>query len=56
MADRFGDIMIENLKSRDCFLAGVEHCKSLETQKQRWAYHISSPTSRYSFMLGLACY
>lgn len=36
MADRFGDIMIENLKSRDCFLAGVEHCKSLETQKQRF--------------------
>lgn len=36
MADRFGDIMIENLKSRDCFLAGVEACKSLETQRHRF--------------------
>ncbi|XP_022341142.1 leucine carboxyl methyltransferase 1-like [Crassostrea virginica] len=36
MADRFGDIMIENLKSRDCFLAGVDACKSLSTQKQRF--------------------
>lgn len=30
MVDWFGDIMIENLKLRDCFLVGVEYCKSLE--------------------------
>jgi hypothetical protein len=36
MADRFGDIMIENLKSRDCFLAGVDACQTLETQRHRY--------------------
>ena len=40
MDDRFGDIMIENLKSRDCFLAGVDACKSLSTQKQRYLLHV----------------
>ncbi|KAJ8310262.1 hypothetical protein KUTeg_012624, partial [Tegillarca granosa] len=34
MNDRFGQIMIDNLKSRDCVLSGVEDCVSLETQKQ----------------------
>lgn len=36
MADRFGQVMVENLKMRGCALAGIEHCQSLETQKQRW--------------------
>ncbi|XP_066496870.1 leucine carboxyl methyltransferase 1 [Tiliqua scincoides] len=36
MADRFGQIMIENLQSRQCNLIGVEHCRSLETQKDRF--------------------
>lgn len=36
MTDRFGQIMIENLQSRKCNLIGVEHCKSLETQKDRF--------------------
>ena len=35
MTDRFGEIMIENLKSRDCYLSGVDACASLDTQKQR---------------------
>jgi [phosphatase 2A protein]-leucine-carboxy methyltransferase len=36
MGDRFGQVMIENLKSRGCILAGVEHCRSLDSQKQRF--------------------
>lgn len=36
MADRFGQIMIENLQRRQCTLAGVEVCKNLETQKDRF--------------------
>ncbi|XP_025064064.1 leucine carboxyl methyltransferase 1 isoform X1 [Alligator sinensis] len=35
MADRFGQIMIENLQRRQCNLAGVEVCWSLESQKER---------------------
>ncbi|XP_072798909.1 leucine carboxyl methyltransferase 1 isoform X2 [Vicugna pacos] len=35
MDDRFGQIMIENLRRRQCDLAGVETCKSLESQKER---------------------
>ncbi|XP_076454100.1 leucine carboxyl methyltransferase 1-like [Babylonia areolata] len=36
MGDRFGQVMIDNLKTRDCYLHGVAACKSLETQKQRF--------------------
>ncbi|XP_054851032.1 leucine carboxyl methyltransferase 1 [Eublepharis macularius] len=36
MADRFGQIMIENLQSRQCNLVGVEDCRSLETQRERF--------------------
>uniref|UniRef100_M3YJ44 Leucine carboxyl methyltransferase 1 n=1 Tax=Mustela putorius furo TaxID=9669 RepID=M3YJ44_MUSPF len=35
MDDRFGQIMIENLRRRQCDLAGVQTCKSLESQKER---------------------
>lgn len=35
MDDRFGQIMIENLWRRQCHLAGVEPCKSLESQRER---------------------
>ncbi|XP_013360353.1 PREDICTED: leucine carboxyl methyltransferase 1 isoform X1 [Chinchilla lanigera] len=34
MDDRFGQIMIENLWRRQCHLAGVETCKSLESQNR----------------------
>lgn len=37
MGDRFGHIMIENLRRRQCDLAGVETCKSLESQVRRLA-------------------
>lgn len=33
--DRFGDVMLNNLHSRGCDLAGVEACKSLDTQVDR---------------------
>nr|CAG4649455.1 EOG090X08O3 [Scapholeberis mucronata] len=36
MLDRFGDIMLSNLKSRGCTLAGVEACLSLKTQEDRF--------------------
>ena len=36
MGDRFGQVMIDNLRSRHCILHGVEHCASVETQKQRF--------------------
>ncbi|XP_006859867.1 PREDICTED: leucine carboxyl methyltransferase 1 isoform X2 [Chrysochloris asiatica] len=35
MDDRFGQIMVENLRRRQCDLAGVEMCKSLDSQKER---------------------
>ncbi|KAM4698042.1 leucine carboxyl methyltransferase 1 isoform 2-T2 [Rhinophrynus dorsalis] len=35
MADRFGQIMVENLQRRQCNLAGVDACQSLQTQTER---------------------
>ncbi|XP_068102833.1 leucine carboxyl methyltransferase 1 [Hyperolius riggenbachi] len=35
MADRFGQIMVENLQRRHCNLAGVEACQSLQSQMDR---------------------
>ncbi|XP_018416869.1 PREDICTED: leucine carboxyl methyltransferase 1 [Nanorana parkeri] len=35
MADRFGQIMVENLQRRQCNLAGVEACQSLQSQMDR---------------------
>lgn len=32
MADRFGQVMIENLQRRQCNLAGVDVCQSLDSQ------------------------
>ncbi|XP_069785067.1 leucine carboxyl methyltransferase 1 isoform X2 [Narcine bancroftii] len=36
MTDRFGQVMIENLQRRQCSLAGVDVCQTLETQKERF--------------------
>lgn len=33
MNDTFGDIMLGNLRARGCNLAGISHCKNLETQR-----------------------
>ncbi|KAE8579069.1 hypothetical protein XENTR_v10023891 [Xenopus tropicalis] len=35
MMDRFGQIMVENLQRRQCNLAGVDACQSLESQTER---------------------
>jgi [phosphatase 2A protein]-leucine-carboxy methyltransferase len=35
MNDRFGEVMLSNLRARGCNLAGVESCTSLETQISR---------------------
>lgn len=35
MNDRFGDVMLNNLRLRGCSLAGVEACISLDTQISR---------------------
>lgn len=43
MRDRFGQIMIENLQRRQCNLAGVELCSSLDSQ-------VSSEGLRLSFI------
>lgn len=34
--DRFGDVMLTNLRARGCTLAGVESCQSLDTQINRF--------------------
>uniref|UniRef100_A0A8D3DL90 Leucine carboxyl methyltransferase 1 n=1 Tax=Scophthalmus maximus TaxID=52904 RepID=A0A8D3DL90_SCOMX len=36
MSDRFGQVMIENLQRRQCTLAGVEACQSVDSQKERF--------------------
>ncbi|GCC20144.1 hypothetical protein chiPu_0021283 [Chiloscyllium punctatum] len=36
MTDRFGQVMIENLQRRQCHLAGVDICQTLDTQKNRF--------------------
>lgn len=36
MGDKFGTVMLNNLRARGCPLAGVDACHSLETQKRRF--------------------
>lgn len=36
MNDRFGDVMLQNLRVRGCSLAGVDACLSVETQVARF--------------------
>ncbi|XP_015609998.1 leucine carboxyl methyltransferase 1 [Cephus cinctus] len=36
MRDKFGQVMLSNLRTRGCLLAGVEDCESLETQQRRF--------------------
>ncbi|XP_051530303.1 leucine carboxyl methyltransferase 1 isoform X2 [Myxocyprinus asiaticus] len=36
MDDRFAQVMIENLQRRQCNLAGVDVCQSLDSQKERF--------------------
>lgn len=36
MNDTFGDIMMGNLRARGCNLAGIAHCRNLDTQRSRF--------------------
>ncbi|GLH14386.1 Leucine carboxyl methyltransferase 1 [Gryllus bimaculatus] len=36
MGDKFGDVMLQNLRARGCLLASVDASKSLDTQKDRF--------------------
>lgn len=36
MNDRFGEVMLQNLRARGCSLAGVDSCLSIETQTMRF--------------------
>jgi hypothetical protein len=38
MGDKFGDVMLRNLRARGCPLAGVGACQSLNTQRQRCVF------------------
>ena len=35
LGDRFGEVMLSNLRSRGCDLVGSEACQSTETQRRR---------------------
>lgn len=42
MNDRFGEVMLNNLRARGCSLAGVDSCLSLDTQISRYLlFHLS---------------
>lgn len=43
MKDKFGQVMLSNLRSRGCLLAGVEDCESLETQQRRYCNFVVFP-------------
>jgi hypothetical protein len=38
MGDKFGDVMLRNLRARGCPLAGVGACQSLNTQRERCVF------------------
>lgn len=35
MGDKFAEVMVENLKRRNCFLAGIQACSTLSSQEAR---------------------
>lgn len=39
MEDRFGQVMLDNLMSRGCLLAGVSACTDKKTQEERFISH-----------------
>lgn len=44
MCDRFGQVMIENLQRRHCNLAGVEVCRSLDSQVSSCGFLLQGST------------
>ncbi|XP_075756024.1 leucine carboxyl methyltransferase 1 isoform X2 [Pelodiscus sinensis] len=55
MADRFGQIMIENLQRRQCSLAGVEACKSLDSQRERLLLNGWETANAFDMMKVYSC-
>ena len=51
MHDKFGDVMIENLKQRNCSLPSVSACASLQSQKSRYYYIIPGMIPLYNLRL-----
>jgi len=39
MEDRFGQVMLDNLSSRGCLLAGVTACRDTQSQEERFTSH-----------------
>lgn len=37
IGDRFGEVMLKNLRARGCPLAGADACQSLSSQENRFA-------------------
>ncbi|XP_029167989.1 leucine carboxyl methyltransferase 1 [Nylanderia fulva] len=50
MKDKFGQVMLSNLRSRGCLLAGVEDCESLETQQRRFTINNWEGTSAWTMV------
>lgn len=58
MNDRFGEVMLSNLRSRGCDLAGIEACQTLDTQVDRYVDVVQLPQTMLlicfvSFVLSL---
>lgn len=53
MGDKFGTVMLNNLRARGCPLAGVDACQSLETQKGRYACYSTCSYKIYELLLNV---
>lgn len=50
MVDRFSEIMLDNMNARHCDLMGVDACKSLETQTERFKSNGLAHTRGWSLL------
>ncbi|XP_033629910.1 leucine carboxyl methyltransferase 1-like [Asterias rubens] len=50
MGDRFGQVMVQNLRKRTCDLVGVDACMSLDTQKARYISNGWEGTEAFDMM------
>lgn len=53
MNDRFGDVMLSNLRSRGCSLAGVEACITLDTQILRYQFTVVDYFKIFLVVIGM---
>lgn len=61
MNDRFGEVMLNNLRSRRCSLAGVDACQTLDTQIERFFFSLFlfvffASNSSGNFCIYMACF